>query len=667
MAGTGSAEGNTFFGNALLDAPIDPLVPEIIDRAADTVQEYLNQNKTWAQASIDAATATMALLANARFPAEVADPPDIPEMDSTFYTGTGLNFETTPDLGRITPTSIEEFNPEAIIVPDISSEIPEYVPVVTQFYIPDPPTYVPPDHIDPPVLDLEFVEPTPPVAGYGSPPILDELNLPVYVPPVLPVFGEDAPSFDLTPPDPIIQWREPEYVGQVSPEVQAVLEAMLAGGTGIPVATETAIWERARDREAQSAEAGIVAATEEWAARGFSYPPGRLNGQVIALRDAANEKLNGVSREVAIKQADLEQANRQFAVTAGINFEQLFVNIFLAVTGRNFEIAKFQVETQIQVYNLQVTAFNVEQQVFAQKILLYKAQLEAALYDIKAFEALVSAEKAKADMNIAKIQAFDSSVKAFNSQVEAYNSLIKAEIAKAEFEKNKVEIFKAEIEAQVAGIQGQKAAFDAYDSRVKGEAAKAQLEEANAQAYTARVRGIGEKANVLVKEIDAEIAVQRIDLDWAVARLQRITTQSAQELNAMQARLASYQAVNTKAIAKFDAESRSKQAELQAQVEFSRVAVARYSAMLEQWRARTQQVTAFAQINSESLRAAGTIASNLAAGAMAGTHVSAGLSGGASASQSSSRGASDATQRTQTYGESHQFQETQYYPHTPRA
>lgn len=645
-----SGTGNAIFGNALLDAPVDPLVPELIDQAAATVQDYLNQNKTWASSSINAALAAMASLANANFPNQLPDPPVVVSATVSGLSSPGFNIDTAPNLGTLTPLSIEDFNPAAIIVPDISGEIPAYVSVIQSLSIPDAPTLVLPDSPDPPVLNLVFEEPTEPVADYGTSPVLDELNLPVYIPPVLPLFTATAPTFTTQPPDLFVQWQEPVYASQL-PEVESVLESMLAGGTGLPAAVETAIWERGLDRETLTGLTAVDQAAEEFAARGFALPPGRLNAMLMGLRDATQLKLNELSREVMVEQAKLEQANRQFAVTQGINYEQLFVNLFLAVTQRNFEIAKFQIETAIQVYNMQVTAFNVEHQVFVAKIELFRAQLEAAFANIKAFTALVEAEKAKAEINVAKVQAFEAKIKAFVAQVGAFDSLIKAQIAKAEFEKNKVEVYKAQIEGQVAQIQGQREVFNAYGERVKAEAAKAQLEEANAQAYTARVRGIGEKAQILIKQADAEIAGQRLDLDWAVARLTRMGTFAAQELNGIQARLAAFQGTTSKAVAKFDAESHNAQAQFQSQVELARVEVSRFAALLGQWDARARQTIALAEINAASLRAAGQIASNLAAGAMAGTHVSAGISGSASAGQSSTRSAGDSTSKGQTYNE----------------
>lgn len=655
-----SATAVTQFGNALLDAPVDPIVPNIIGDASDLVQEYLTQNKTWAQQSITAATAAITALSHATFPSALPDPPEAPTIDIDFASGASLAFDD-PNVGDLTVRPTPEFNPASITIPDIASEIPTYVPIVTGLVVPDAPPYVAPDKPTAPALNLDFVEPAEPTADYGTLDALDELNLPTYTPVVLPSFNEITPTFDTLPPNPFIQWQEPEYDSDVRDSIESVLATMLAGGTGLPAAVENAIWDRGRDRETREAAALYIAADEEMSSKGFMYPPGRLNGQRIAIRDASDRKINELSREVMVKQADLEQVNRNFAVTAGINFEQVFVTLFIAVVGRNFEIAKFEVETQIQIYNTEVSAFNVEQQIFASKISLYRAQLEGAFAQIKAFQALVDAEKAKAEINVAKVQAFEAKIRAFVAQVTAFSELIKAQVAKAEFEKNKVDIFKAQIEAEVAEISGQKAQFDAYGSRIQGIVAQSNLEEANARAYAARVQAIGEKGTLLIKQADANIQVNRLSLEWNVALLQRLSTQSSQELTAIQARLAAFQASSTRGVAQFEAQSRAHQVEMTGRIEATRLIISRYQVMSDQWKSRSQEVIQLAEINSRGLQAAGQMAATLGAGAMAGTHVSAGISGSASASQSSSRAASDSTSRNQSYAESFSTS----FPHKP--
>jgi hypothetical protein len=234
------------------------------------------------------------------------------------------------------------------------------VPVITGLSIPDAPQLVLPVAPVAPGLITEFALPSAPVPDYGSAPAIADLNLPTYVSPALPVFNDAAPEFNVLPPDPFIQWTEPQYSSDIKDAVKLVLQQMLAGGTGLPADVEQAIWERARGREGAEALKVIAEAMGQWASRGYAFPPGELNKQIQAVRDETERKVNEHSREVMIKQAELEQTNRNFAVTQGIGYEQVFVGLFMQIVDRNFQIAKFAVETQIQIFNLKISAFNVQ-------------------------------------------------------------------------------------------------------------------------------------------------------------------------------------------------------------------------------------------------------------------------------------------------------------------
>jgi len=637
-------------GNSLNDSPMDPLVPEYMEVTSDLVQKYLDQSGDFAKEAVAAALNTMEALAAGTMPATLPDPPGLSTISATGDVSAGLNYDELPSLGTIIPSEPGVFVPAVIDIVDIIGEIPEYVPVITGITIPDVPQSSSVAMPVVPTVITEFDIPAAPTSDYGTVPSLSDFVLPVYIPPVLPVFSDAAPTFDEVPPDPAIQWLEPVYSSIIKDQVEDVLGTMLAGGTGLPPEVERAIWERGREREDTAAEQQVQASIAQWTTRGFSHPPGQLNGQIIVLRDMAGRKVNELSREVMLKQAELEQTNRNFAVTHGIDYERVFTAVFMQTVDRRFQIAKFSVETQIQVYNILVTAFNVEQQVFAQKITLYRAQLEAAFADIKVFEAQVGAVKAGAEMNISLVQAFSEKVKAYGTEVEAYNSLVKAQIAKSDLQKNKVELYKAQVEGVVAELQAQREVFLAYDVKIRGETAKVQLEEANTKAYTAKVQAIGEKANILIKEADLQLGADKLRLDWNIANMQRITTINGQQLAIIQGRLANYQGINSKAIAKYDADLKGKQASLQAQIELGKLQISRFQTLTDQWRSRVQEIIQMAEINANSLRAAGQIAGTLAAGAMAATHVSAGLSSQTQASQTSSRQSSDHTGHSEAYG-----------------
>lgn len=98
-------------------------------------------------------------------------------------------------------------------------------------------------------------------------------------------------------------------------QAQAKISEMLTtGGTGINPHVEAQIWERDRSRilkDADRAEQEVIAT---WAARRFPLPPGAATWQVLQVRKDAGDKIAQASRDVAIKQAEIEIENVRFAV-----------------------------------------------------------------------------------------------------------------------------------------------------------------------------------------------------------------------------------------------------------------------------------------------------------------------------------------------------------------
>ena len=105
-----------------------------------------------------------------------------------------------------------------------------------------------------------------------------------------------------------------------------IQKALTTGGTGLNASVEDQIWQRDRARtlkESERAEQEIVAS---WASRGFPLPPGALAHGVEMIRQDARDKMSQASRDVAIKQAEMELENVRFAVQQAIDFRVKSIN-----------------------------------------------------------------------------------------------------------------------------------------------------------------------------------------------------------------------------------------------------------------------------------------------------------------------------------------------------
>ncbi len=98
------------------------------------------------------------------------------------------------------------------------------------------------------------------------------------------------------------------------------------GGTGMTSTVEDAIWQRDRDRlskEATRLESQVV---DQWASRGFGLPAGQATAQALAIRQDYYDKVAEASRNVAIKQAEIEIENIRFAVSEALKYRIAAMN-----------------------------------------------------------------------------------------------------------------------------------------------------------------------------------------------------------------------------------------------------------------------------------------------------------------------------------------------------
>lgn len=101
-----------------------------------------------------------------------------------------------------------------------------------------------------------------------------------------------------------------------------IVNSIRVGGTGIRPAVERQIWERDRARVLEDSRRNISEATAMYAARGFPMPPGALSGSVRDAQNNAADKIAQHSRDVAIKQAEIEVENVRFAVEHAVTMRK---------------------------------------------------------------------------------------------------------------------------------------------------------------------------------------------------------------------------------------------------------------------------------------------------------------------------------------------------------
>jgi hypothetical protein len=228
-------------------------------------------------------------------------------------THVGVGTATKPVAPSINTTTHTPPSPPLITLPVI-----EDIGVPPTFTEPDPSLNIPtvPSPLDAsiPVKDFtintSFDYPIAPSDPLPDVPTLLSLNIPTASALDIPLFDLDFPtSNSLVVPGVTFSFNEDLYSSPLLTGIKDELLSRLAGGTGLSPEVEEALWSRARDRESRASLLAERTLLIDRASTGFSRPTGATQAALDQIVQETQAKIIDLSREIMIKQAELEQEN----------------------------------------------------------------------------------------------------------------------------------------------------------------------------------------------------------------------------------------------------------------------------------------------------------------------------------------------------------------------
>ena len=618
---------------------VDEIVRSRLRDAVDTM--HLLQEK--AVGAIDK-------LGGLKFDVDVDDPPRPPGFDPDVDFDINLPAIDPTTFGTI--TSGMPAKPTLEDLPAVSPpDIPDFKPSVTGLNIPDAPAWTAPGAAPArPNVPTSVATPTAPNLVMPTLPTLADINIPDFEGLKMPTFDADAPDFLATALPGLLQWTEPKYHPVIIEEVIEIIRRLWSGGMGLPPAVEQAMLERAAAREDLVADREIAAVSNDFSSRGFTLPTGMQAAREDQMRQDLAVKKLALNRELTIKIAEWQIENVRFAVQQGIAVENVFVNLFLNAAQRMFEAAKFQVESQLNIYNAQVALFNARMSAYQIKASVFDTLVRAEMSKVEIFKARIDAEVARGQINEQRVKVYVAQVGALQSEIDIFKAKMEAARIESELIRNQIEIYKADVSAYAERIQAEKVRFDAYEAQVKGEAAKAGIIDAEARAYSALISGKATIADINVKQAELVIHKNEARIKTYIADIDAEKAKIQAQLAVIEANAKAYTADTQRFTAQAHAETAKAQVVIAAKEAELRTNVAYYQAQVQAYIAKTEQLLRKVALALDAIKSAGQLSSTLAAGAMAGVHVGANLSG------SGALGAS----YTNSYSEAHT------YPHSER-
>lgn len=331
---------------------------------------------------------------------------------------------------------------------------------------------------------------------------------------------ENIPELSLVEPTPFSYVPGQRYGSQLLESLKATLNARIHGGTGLAPEVEQQIWDRARDRETQLAlgrEQEVQRAAE---ALGFPLPSGVMAGQLADARREYLDKLSGLSRDIAIKQAELEQENVKISIDAALRLESTLLEDCYKLEMLAFEAAKTAAEMSIAGVNAKLEQFKALLLGYQAYASAYDTLIKAELSKIEVFKALLQAESIKADINKSLVERYKAEIDGRMAVVEIYKARVGAAQTLVELERTRIQASGEQVKAFVATVNAETAKAEMYKTEIEAEGAKQGVYDSMVRAYGAKTSAQAEQARSNVAVFQARIQAKGLEWDGWKAKLQ---------------------------------------------------------------------------------------------------------------------------------------------------
>ena len=532
--------------------------------------------------------------------------PNVPIGPAPAFAPRTLVFDEAPALDAQAPTLV--FGPKPT-TPDVP--VPVAPPPAAALDMP-----VAPDYQLPPV------------------PTLLQLNLPEAPDLNLPEFTLDRPTFVAPPFNQSWTFEPKPYTETLVTTLIETLRPMIVGSAALPLAIERALFARSRDRIEVETQRGVEETFGDFAARGFTEPPGMLAGRISELRQAAQHGKAEADRDVQVRHFELMYEQQRFAITQGAALEGTLVQLHIEEQRFALEAARFQQEAALAVVNYRIQVYNAELQGYQTEAQVQRDRIAAELSRLELFRAQLDGEKARGELNVQRVQLYESQLRGVQTLVDLYRGSVEAVKVKAEVGMQGVERYKAEVQAFGERWRAHVAEWQGYTAGVEGEGKRVDIYRAMVDSNAKRVDAWASSNNMQIEAERLRMAQHGSQLDVWRGGLERLRTL----LQGEQARLAA-------AGQAADAQARIYTAAASVEQSASAAADRTFELGLSAERARVdaQLKTADMHINQalallaqvvEIKKAQAQVSSQLAASTMSAVNYGASVSNGVSASTS---------------------------------
>jgi hypothetical protein len=366
-------------------------------------------------------------------------------------------------------------------------------------------------------------------------------------------FNESFPTAVEGPRIPTMVYNEATYKSDLQDSAVAWIQDQIAnGGTGLGMEVEQALFDRAVQRETDSARNNIDKVSDAYAASGFPRPRGSLQATRLSIAADLQNRTEELSREIMTEQARLAQTNSHFAIDKALQHEAVALQHFNSVCDRAFELAKSKVTIAIETYNAMSRDYQLRVEAFKSSAAVHEMLVRAAMLEADQYRVLLEGKKLESDIQGNEVELYRSQIEAANSMARFYSSQLEAAKIEADIEALELEVFKSQISAYVSKIQAKESEWSAYRAAIDGEKAKVDIFQAEVSAYQADTSAKVSRLEGEKVRIDAEISTQRLKLDQINSQIDLYKADIDKQKALISGQIDAYLAKNSAYVAEID-------------------------------------------------------------------------------------------------------------------
>lgn len=355
-------------------------------------------------------------------------------------------------------------------------------------------------------LDLDKEFPVAPVSDLPDVPTLITLDLPDPINIANPIFEGVLPdSSSIIVPGNIFSYNENFYNSDLLDKVKSELSDRLSESTGLNPAVEAALWNRERDREQTALLQNERTLLTERASSGLSRPSGATLAALDEIVQQNQNKIIELSREIMIKQAELEQDNIKFSIQQSISLENILLREHNNVQQRSFEVARYIQDIAIELYKALISKYNSEVEAYKASAAVFQARIQAELSKVEIYKAEIDAQKVRGEINEQNINVYLAQIDAIKSTVDIYKIKVSAVSEELRAEGLKIDAYKTEVDAYSSSASAKAEEYRAYSENIKGELAKVDVFDSQVKAFATRLEGYSISKNLEIKQAELKM------------------------------------------------------------------------------------------------------------------------------------------------------------------